>query len=215
MSCDLRLLNILLVIVLSVFDLRLLIILVLSVLWFTYSNYPFGHCIVCLVIYVFWLSFWSLYCLSSIYVFWLSLFCLFCDLRILIILLVIVFSVRGFSSSDYPFGHCIVCLRFTSSNYPFGHCIVCLVIYVFWLSFWSLYCLSCDLRLLIILLVIVLSVLLIYCFWLFFWSLYHLSCDLRLLIIVLIIVSSVLWFTSSNYPFWILKLYLFSDMFQM
>ena len=124
------------------FDLRLLItlwyllVIVLSVLWFTSSDYPlvsFGHCIVCSLIYVFWLPFG---------IFW-SLSCLFFDLRLLITTLVF-------------FGHCIVCsliyvfwlplwyllvivlsvLWFTSADYPFG-------------IFWSLYCLFFDLRLLI------------------------------------------------------------------
>jgi hypothetical protein len=77
----------------------------------------FGHCLVCSLIYVFWLPFgifWSLYCLffdlrllitplvsvgycivcSLIYVFWLPLW----------YLLVIVLSVLWFTSSDYPFG---------------------------------------------------------------------------------------------------------------
>jgi hypothetical protein len=104
LSLDLRLLITLLVIVLSV------------LLRFTASDYPFG-------------IFWSLCCLS------------FFDLRLLITPLV-------------SFGHCVVCpsiygfwlplwyllvivlsvLRFTASDYPFG-------------IFWSLRCLSLDLRL--------------------------------------------------------------------
>ena len=95
-----------------------LLVIVLSVLRFTASDYPFG-------------IFWSLCCLSF-------------DLRLLITPLV-------------SFGHCVVCpsiygfwlplwyllvivlsvlLRFAASDYPFG-------------IFWSLCCLSFDLRLLI------------------------------------------------------------------
>jgi hypothetical protein len=80
---------------------RYLLVIVLSVLWFTSSDYHFG-------------IFWSLYCLffdlrllittlvsfghclvcSLIYVFWLPLW----------YLLVIVLSVLWFTSADYPFG---------------------------------------------------------------------------------------------------------------
>ena len=192
-------------------------VIVLSVLWFKSSDYPlvsFGHCLVCSLIYVFWLPLWYILviALSVLWltsfdypfgIFW-SLYCLFFDLRLLITTLV-------------SFGHCVVCsliyvfrlplwyllfialsvLWFTSSGYPFG-------------IFWSLYCLFFDLRLLITLwylLVIVLSVLwltssdyplvsfghclvcsLIYVFWLPLWYL-------------LVIVLSVLWFKSSDYPF--------------
>ena len=192
-------------------------VIVLSVLWFKSSDYPlvsFGHCIVCSLIYVFWIPLWYL--------------------------LVIVLSVLWFKSSDYPlvsFGHCLVCaliyvfwlpfgifwslhclffdLRLLISPLvSFGHCIVCSLIYVFWLPlwyllvialsvlwftssdyhfgiFWSLYCLFFDLSLLITPLVsfghcIVCS--LIYVFWLPLWYL-------------LVIVLSVLWFKSSDYPF--------------
>ena len=122
--------------------------IVLSVLLrFTASDYRFdlflfGHCIVCPLIYGFWLPFWP-------FSFW-SLYCLSFDLRLLItvltfIFLVIVLSVLWFTASDYRF-----------DLFLFGHCIVCpSLIYGFWLpfwplSFWSLYCLSFfDLRLLI------------------------------------------------------------------
>jgi hypothetical protein len=97
----------------------LLLAIVLSVLWFTTSDY---HCVVCPLIYDFWLS---LCCLSFdlrlliiivlsvlwfttsdyhcvvcplIYDFWLSLWCLSFDLRLLII---IVLSVLWFTTSDY------------------------------------------------------------------------------------------------------------------
>ena len=212
-------------------------VIVLSVLWFTSSDYPFGilwsfyclffdlrllitplvscgHCIVCSLIYVFWLPLWYL--------------------------LVIVLSVLWFTSFDYPFGICwlLYCLffdlrRLITPLVSFGHCIVCSLIYVFWLPlwyllvivlsvlwftssdysfgiFWSLSCLFFDLRLLITLwylLVIVLSVLWFtssdYHFGIF-WSLYCLFFDLRLLITLwylLVIVLSVLWLTSFDYPF--------------
>ena len=78
-----------------------LLVIVLSVLWFTGSDYPFGifwslcclfydlqvlithlvsfgHCVVCSMIYRFWLPIWYL--------------------------LVIVLSVLWFTGSDYPFG---------------------------------------------------------------------------------------------------------------
>ena len=133
-----------------------LLVIVLFVLRFTASDYIFG-------------ILWSLYCLSfdlrllitplvffghcivcpSIYGFWLHLW----------YLLVIVLSVLRFRLLITPlvsFVHCIVCpliygfwlplwyllvivlfvLRFTASDYTFG-------------IFWSLYCLSFDLRLLI------------------------------------------------------------------
>jgi hypothetical protein len=116
--------------------------------------------------------FWSLYCLSF-------------DLRLLTTPLV-------------SFGHCIVCpsiygfwlhvwyllvivlfvLRFTASDYTFG-------------IIWSLYCLSFDLRLLIITLVIFGHCIVcpsIYGFWLHLWYL-------------LVIVLSVLRFTASAYMF--------------
>jgi hypothetical protein len=175
-----------------------LLVIVLSVLWFTSFDYPFGicwllyclffdlrllstplvsfgHCIVCSLIYIFWLPLWYL--------------------------LVIVLSVLWFTSSGYPFGifWSLSCLFFDLSLLItplvyFGHCLVCSLIYVFWLPFgifWSLYCLFFDLRRLITPLVsfghcIVCS--LIYVFWLPLWYL-------------LVIVLSVLWFKSSDYPF--------------
>jgi hypothetical protein len=119
---------------LCVFELFALTI-VLSVLWFTSSDYPvgifwslhclffdlrllitplvsFGHCIVCSLIYVFWLPLWYL--------------------------LVIVLSVLWFTSSDYPFGifWSLYCLFFDLPLLiiplvSFGHCIICSLIYVF------------------------------------------------------------------------------------
>jgi hypothetical protein len=106
----------------------------------------------------------------------------------------------------FSFGHCVICssliygfwlplwyllvivlsvLWFTGSDYPFG-------------IFWSLCCLFFDLHVLITPLVsfghcVVCS--LVYRFWLPIWYL-------------LVIVLSVLWFTSSDYPFDIFKLFL-------
>jgi hypothetical protein len=113
-----------------------LLVIVLSVLRFTASGYPFG-------------IFWSLCCLS------------FLDLPLLITLLVMCclsfLDLRLLITPFVSFGHCVVCpssiygfwlplwyllvivlsvLRFTASGYPFG-------------IFWSLCCLSFDLRLLI------------------------------------------------------------------
>jgi hypothetical protein len=235
--------------------------IVLSVLRYTDSDYPFGilgplycvffniqilitplvscgHCVVCPSIYRFWLPLWYLVAIvlsvlwytDSDYPFgilW-PLYCLFFDIRILITPLVscghcvvcsssiyifwlprwhrvvIVLSVLRYTDSDYPFGilwplcclfffdmqilitrlvscgHCVVCsssicrfwlpvwyrvaivlsvLRYTDSDYPFGilwpldclsfdiqilitplvscsHYIVCPSIYRFWLPLW-------------------------------------------------------------------------------
>ena len=113
-------------------------------------------------------------CLSIVFFFW-SLYCLSFDLRLLITPLV-----------------------------SFGHCVVCPSIYGFWLPLWYL-------------LVIVLSVLRFtasdYTIGIF-WSLCCLSFDLRLLTTVwylLVIVLSVLRFTASDYPFSIFKLLLHID----
>jgi hypothetical protein len=102
--------------------------IVLSVLlWFTASDYRFdlflfGHCIVCPLIYGFWLPFWP-------FSFW-SLYCLSFDIRLLItvltfIFLVIVLSVLWYTASDYRL-----------DLFLFGHCIVCPLIYGFWLPLW-------------------------------------------------------------------------------
>jgi hypothetical protein len=155
-------------------------LIVLSVLRFTPSDYSF-------------VVFWTLCCLSfdlrllitplvsfghyvvcpSIYGFRL----LFCCL------VVIVVSVLRFTASDYSFGvfWSLCCLSFdlrllvTPVVYC-GHCVVCPLIYGFWLLLWCL-------------LVIVLSVLRFtasdYSFCVF-WSLYCLSFDLRLLITPLV-----------------------------
>ena len=167
------------------FDLRLLITPLVS----------FGHCVVCPLIYGFWLPLWYLFA--------------------------IVLSVLWSTASDYPFGIFwpLCCLSFDlrlliTSLVSFVYCVVCPLIYVFWLPlwylltivlsvlwstasdylfgiFWPLCCLSFDLRLLITSLVsfdhcVVCP--LIYGFWLPLWYL-------------LAIVLSVLWFTASDYPF--------------
>ena len=177
-----------------------LLAIVLSVLRFPASDYPFGifgHCIVCPSIPGFWLPLWYL--------------------------LAIVLSVLRFPASDYPFGIFwpLCCLSFDSRLLitplvSFGHCIVCPSIPGFWLPLWYL-------------LAIVLSVLLRfpasnYPFGIF-WPLYCLSFDSRLLITPLVsfghcivcpssipgfwlplwyllaIVLSVLRFPASDYPF--------------
>jgi hypothetical protein len=91
------------------FDLRLLITSLVS----------FGHCVVCPLIYVFWLPLWYL--------------------------LSIVLSVLWFTTSDYLFGIFwpLCCLSFDlrlliTSLVSFGHCVVCPLIYVFWLPLWYL-----------------------------------------------------------------------------
>ena len=195
-----------------------LLAIVLSVLWFMDSDYPFGitwplcclsfdiwilitplvssgHCVVCPLIYGFWLPLWYL--------------------------LAIVLSVLWFMDSDYPFGIFwpLCCLSFVlsiliTSLVSSGHCVVCPLIYGFWLPlwyhltivlsvlwfmdsdypfgiFWPLCCLSFDLCILITPLVssghcVVCP--LIYGFWLPLWYL-------------LVIVLSVLWLMDSDYPF--------------
>jgi hypothetical protein len=186
-----------------------------------------GHCIVCLSLtYSFWLPRWYLLAIvSSVFqftasdypvgIFW-PLYCLSFSLQLPITPLV-------------SFGHFIVCLSVYSLITPlvsFVHCIVCLSVYSFWLPrwyllaivlsvfqftasdypvgiFWSLYCLSFSLRLLITPLVsfghciVCLSV---YSFWLPRWYL-------------LVIVLSVFQFTASDYPvgiFWSLYCLSFS-----
>ena len=231
--------------------------IVLSVLRFTASDYPFGifwplyclsfdlrlqitplvsfdHCIFCPSIYGFWLPLWYLLTIvlsvlrftASDYpfgIFW-PLYCLSFDLRFrlpLWYLLTIVLSVLRFTASDYPFGIFwpLYCLSFDlrlqiTPLVSFDHCIVCPSIYGFWLPLWYL-------------LTIVLSVLRLtasdYPFGIF-WPLYCLSFDLRLqntplvsfdhcivcpsiygfwlpLWYLLTIVFSVLRFTASDYPF--------------
>ena len=189
-----------------------LLVIVLSVLWFTTSVYLFGIS-------------WSLYCLSSgLWLLFTSLVspghCIVCPLVYdfclpLWYLLVIVLSVLWFMTSVYLFGiswslYCLssdLRLLFTSLV-SLGHCIVCPLVYDFCLPLWYL-------------LVIVLSVLwFMTSFYLFgiSWSLYCLSSDLWLLftslvslghwfvcplfttsVYLLVIVLSVLWFKTSVY----------------
>ena len=176
---------------LSLFDLQLLITSLVS----------FGNCIVCPLIYSFWLPLWYL--------------------------LAIVLSVLvWFTASDYLFGIFwqLYCLSFDlqlliTSLVSFSHCIVCpCLIYSFWLPlwyllaivlsvlvwftasdylfgiFWPLCCLSLfDLQLLITSLVTfghgVVCPCLIYSFWLPLWYL------------LAIVLSVLVWFTASDYLF--------------
>ena len=258
-----------------------LLVIVLSILWFTASGYScgvlwslcclsfdlrllvtplvsFSHCVVCPSIYGFWLLLWCLLVIVlsvlwftasdySFGVFW-PLSCLSFDLRLLITLLVscvqcvvspviygfcwllwclvvsVVSALWLFTASDYSFGVlwsvcCLSCdLRLLITHLmSFGHCVVCPVIYGFWLLLWCL-------------VVIVLSVLWFtasnYSFGIL-WSLRCLSCALRLLITpmmsfghcvvcpviygfwlllwyLVVIMLSVLWFTVSGYSFGVL-----------
>ena len=168
-----------------------LLVIVLSVLWFTTSVYLFGIS-------------WSLYCLSSgLWLLFTSLVslghCIVCPLVYdfclpLWYLLVIVLSVLWFMTSVYLFGiswslyclssdlwllftslvslgHWIVCPLVYDFCLSLGHCSVCPLVYDFCLPLWYL-------------LVIVLSVLWlkasVYLFGIS-WSLYYLSSDIRLL----------------------------------
>jgi hypothetical protein len=111
------------------FDLRLLITSLVS----------FVHCVVCPLIYVFWLPLWYLLTIvlsvlwstASDYlfgIFW-PLCCLSFDLRLLITSLV-------------SFDHCVVCplilCLLITPLVSFGHCVVCPLIYGFWLPLWYL-----------------------------------------------------------------------------
>ena len=175
---------------LSYFDLRLLITPLVS----------FGHCIVCPSIYGFWLPLWyHLAIVSSVLLRFTTsdyLFVIFSPLYLLS-----YFDLRLLIPPLVSLGHCIVfpsiyvfwlslwylftivssvLLRFPASDYPFG-------------TFWPLYRLSFDLRLLTIPLVsfwhCIVCPTSIDGFWLPLWYL-------------LAIVSSVLlWFTTSDYPF--------------
>ena len=156
-----------------------LLVIMLFVLWFTYSDYLFGF-------------FWSLCYLSfnlqllitslvsvghyvvcpSIYVFWLPLW----------FLLVIMLFVLWFTASDYLFGifWSLCCLSFDlqiliTSLVSFGHYVVCPLIYRFWLPLWYL---------LVIMLFVV-------------WFMYS---D-YLFGIFMVIMLFVVWFTYSDYLF--------------
>jgi hypothetical protein len=176
--------------------------LLCSVLSIIVCPFSVGHCIVCPMIYEFWLPRWY---------------------RVAIVL-----SVLWFTDSDCPFGILwpLYCVSYDlriliAPLVSCGHCIVCPMIYGFWLPrwylvaivlsvlwftdsdcpvgiLWPLYCLSYDLRILIAPLVscghcIVCPM--IYGFWLPLWYL-------------VAIVLSVLWFTDSDCHFGILRLFL-------
>ena len=104
-----------LVIVLS--DIRILVTLLVSfghcVVWSTDSDCPFSiFCLLCCLIYRFWLPLWYL------------LVIVFSDIQILIAPLV-------------SFGHCVV--SYTDSDCPFGiFWSLCCLIYGFWLPLWYL-----------------------------------------------------------------------------
>jgi hypothetical protein len=178
-----------------------LLVIMLFVVWFTYSDYlfgffwslcclsfdlqilitslvSFGHYVVCPLIYRFWLPLWyllviMLFVLRFTYsdylfgIFW-SLCCLSFNLQLLITslvsfghyvvcpliysfwlplwyLLVIMLFVLWFTDSDYLFGifWSLCCLSFDlqiliTSLVSFGHYVVCRLIYVFWLPLWFL-----------------------------------------------------------------------------
>jgi hypothetical protein len=177
------------------------LVIMLFVLWFTYSDYlfgiflslcclsfnlqllitslvSFGHYVVCPLIYRFWLLLWYLLVIM-LFVLWfmysdylfgifLSLCCLSFDLGIMITslvsfghyvvcpliyrfwlplwyLLVIMLFVLWFTDSDYLFGFywSLCCLSFhlqllITSLVSVGHYVVCPLIYVFWLPLWFL-----------------------------------------------------------------------------
>ena len=120
------------------------LVIVLCVLRFTASDYPFNlflslcssHCILCPSVYGFWLP------LEAFLVFmFLPLYCVSFGLRLLIIpssfsclyVLPIVYCVLLFTASDYPFK---LFLSLCSS-----HCIVCPSVYGFWLPLQAFLCL--------------------------------------------------------------------------
>ena len=149
------------------FDLRLLIVPLVSV----------GYCIVCSLIYGFWLSHWyHLAIVLSVLrvtasdcpvgIVW-PLYCLFFDLRLLIVPLV-----------------------------SFGHCIFCSSSYGFWLSRW--YHLAIVLS--------VLRVTASDCPVGIVWPLYFLFFELRLLIVPLVSFGHCI-FCSSSYGFWLSRWY--------
>jgi hypothetical protein len=165
----------------SLFVLFLLAI-VLSVLWYTASDYPFG-------------IFWPLYCLS------------FFDLRLLITPLVsfshcivLSFDLGLLITTLVSFSHCIVCHLIYGFWLPRWYLLV-IVLSVLWFRaadypvgiFWPLYCISFfDLRLLVTSLVsfghcIVCP--LNYDFWIPLWYL------------LAIVLYFPLWFTASGYLF--------------
>ena len=160
-----------------------LLAIVLSVLQYTVSGYPFG-------------IFWPLYYLSFnlryllAIVFWLPLW----------YLLAIVLSVLQYTVSGYPYGIFwpLYCLSFFNIRFlvtpmvSFGHCIVCpSSIYGFWLPLWHL-------------LAIVLSVLQYtvsgYPYGIF-WPLYYLSFNIRFLVTPMVSFGHCI-ISPSIYGFW-------------
>ena len=215
--CILCVLRFTLLIIPSSFSCLYALAIVLCVLRFTGSDYPFNlflslcscHCIVCPSVYGFWLPLQAFLCLY---------------------VLVIVLCVLRFTASDYPFKLFFVfmflplyCVSFdlrlliTPSSFSLSvcscHCIVYPSVYGFWLPLQAFLCLY--------VLAIVLCVLRFtasdYPFKLFFvfmfLQLYCVFFGVRLLITpssfsclyVLTIVLCVLRFTASDYP---LKLFL-------
>ena len=120
------------VIVLS--DIRILVTLLVSfghcVVWSTDSDCPFSIiCLLCCLIYRFWLPLWYL------------LVIVLSDIQILItlwFLLVIVLSdIQILIAPLVSFGHCVV--WYTDSDCPFGICwSLCCLIYRFWFPLWYL-----------------------------------------------------------------------------
>ena len=112
------------------FDLQILITSLVS----------FGHYIVCPLIYVFWLPVWYLLVIM-LFVLWFTY-----SGYPFGYLLVIMLFVLWFKYSDYPFGFfwSLCCLSFNlriliTSLVSFGHYVVCPLIYVFWLPLWYLF----------------------------------------------------------------------------
>jgi hypothetical protein len=158
-----------------------------------------GHCIVCLMIYGFWLPLWYLVAIV-LSVLWFKdsdcpfgilwpLYCLSFDLGILIAPLVScghairnriskknrqhnVLKIPKGNQNLQIIGHTIQWPQDTKGQSESGHCIICPMIYRFWLPLWYL-------------VVIVLSVLWFAdsdCPFCIFWPLHCLSYDLRILI---------------------------------
>ena len=187
-----------------------LLAIVLSVLYFTDSDYLFGiywplcclsfalqilitclvsigHCVVCPSLYRFWLPVWYLLAIVLI-----------------LVSLAIVLSVLYFTDSDYLFGIYwpLCCLSFTlqiliTCLVSIGHCVVCPLLYRFWLPVWYL-------------LAIVLSVLRFtdsdYLFGIY-WPLCCLSFALQILITCLVSIGHCV-VCPSLYRFWLPVWYL-------
>jgi hypothetical protein len=208
----------------------------LSVLQFTTSDYPFGvfrlhclsfdlqllvtplvysDCIVCPLIYNFWLPLWCIQTVLSVLLFTTSgypfgvfrLYCLSLDLQLLVTPLLYSDYCLSFDLqllvTPLVYSDCIVCPLFTTSGYPFGvfrlYCLsfyLQLLIYSF--GVFRLYCLSFNLQLLITPLVYSDCIVCpsIYNYWLPLWCIQT--------------VLFVLWFTTSGYPFGVFRLYCLS-----